>query len=192
MTSRNGDECGSSAAQVTMNSSAAGSRSRVLKGDGSIALNSWRSSRTRMSMTSPSGGTAGGLITRHDSIPHDGCQPRFSLRAARQALEARVSAERGERRIESKPAGREIVRDLEQRLEMIERPLGLAEQDMDPGELMLRVWPVLGVAADGEEVAAAFPRANRVGPAPQIGQCHAERRMRLGIVRLLHGLPLQG
>src|SRR5687768_1902001 len=124
MTSRKGDECGSSAAQVTMNSSAAGSRSRVLKGDGSIALNSWRSSRTRMSMTSPSGGTAGGLITRHDSIPHDGCQPRarpawarFSLRAAREALEPRVPAERGERRIDSKPAGREIVRDLEQRLE---------------------------------------------------------------------------
>ena len=42
-----------------------------------------------------------------------------------------------EGRIDPEPPGREIVRDLQQRLQLVERLVGLADQDVDPGELVL-------------------------------------------------------
>jgi hypothetical protein len=53
-----------------------------------------------------------------------------------------VLAERVKRGIDPKPPRREIAGDLEQRLELIERLLGLAHQDIDPPQLVLDVGPV--------------------------------------------------
>ena len=45
-------------------------------------------------------------------------------------------------------AGREVVRDLEQRLELVQRLVRLAHQDVDPRELVLVVRAPVGVLRD--------------------------------------------
>lgn len=52
-------------------------------------------------------------------------------------LEAGVPAKRGEVGVDLEPAWRQVVWDLEQRLEKVERLLRLAGGDVDPDELVL-------------------------------------------------------
>src|SRR5207249_2805009 len=50
--------------------------------------------------------------------------------------------------IDLEPAGREVVADLEQWIEMVQRLLRLANEDVDPGKLVLQVGPVEGALRD--------------------------------------------
>src|SRR4029450_6130769 len=68
------------------------------------------------------------------------------LTPVHQPLEARVALERREVGIDPKPPGREKVRDLEQRLELVERLPRLAGDDVDPRELVLHVGTPQSVA----------------------------------------------
>jgi hypothetical protein len=85
-------------------------------------------------------------------LTHRGCISslllgRYQWRAAavplhrplHQLPESRVVPQRIERRIDPEPAGRQEIRHLEQRLELVEGLFGLRNQDVDPDELMLEV-----------------------------------------------------
>ena len=62
--------------------------------------------------------------------------------ALHQLPEPRVLPQRIERRIDPEPPRREIVRRPEQRLEPVQRLLRLADEDVDPGELVLQYGPL--------------------------------------------------
>jgi hypothetical protein len=63
------------------------------------------------------------------------------LPAGDELLEPRVIAQRVEVGVDLEPAGREVVRDLQQWLELVERLLRLADKNVDPDELVLGVGP---------------------------------------------------
>ena len=65
------------------------------------------------------------------------------LRPLHQPLEARVAPERGEVRVDLEPAGRQVIGNLEQGLQLVERLLGLADEDVDAPEIVLEVRPRL-------------------------------------------------
>src|SRR5919108_1817788 len=65
-----------------------------------------------------------------------------------QLQESRVLPDRIEGGIDPEPAGREIVRNPQQGLELVERLVRLADQHVDPRELLLHVWPLDAVFAD--------------------------------------------
>src|SRR6185437_3337311 len=87
-----------------------------------------------------------------------------------QPLESGILPERIEHRIDLEPGGREIVRDLEQRLQLVERLFVLARQKVDPDELMLQVGSGIAVLRGRDQLhrAPAFP--DRIGLAAQVGQ----------------------
>jgi hypothetical protein len=87
ITSRSGAFRGTSEAQVTMNSSAAGSRSRSWNGDESMGLKSWRRSRTRTSIVPDAGTLPGSPVAipcprhgSHESIVRRPRGPRGDAR----------------------------------------------------------------------------------------------------------------
>ena len=110
------------------------------------------------------------------------CPMERPAAAVHEPLKARVLPQRIERRIDPEPAGREIVRHPEQRLELVERQVRLAGEQVDPRELQLIVGPEVGVAADRHQRHAALPLPNRVRLPPQIRQREPEQRMALPVV----------
>src|SRR5690242_1932105 len=108
-----------------------------------------------------------------------------------QLLETRAVAQRIESGIQSEPAGREIERHPEQRLELIERELRLADQDVGPGQLELDVSAVVSVAADRHQLDASLSFPQRLGLAAQVPQGDAEDGMALPVVRVRPDLLLE-
>src|SRR5215210_5823319 len=78
------------------------------------------------------------------------------LRPVHQPLKARVAPERGEGGVNFKPARRQVVRDLEQRLKLVEGALGLAHEQVDAIELVLGVGPTVRVTRDRREGYGTF------------------------------------
>src|SRR5690242_10346097 len=97
--------------------------------------------------------------------------------AGEEPLEPGVALERGEVRIDAKQAGRQVVRQFEQRLELVERFLRLPHEQVDPHQLMLHVRAGEGILADGQELGAALPLADRVCLAAQYCQSESEQRV---------------
>src|SRR5215831_16303009 len=78
-----------------------------------------------------------------------------------QLLEAGVAAQRIEVGIDPEPAGREVVRDLQKRLEPIERLLRFSGENVDPHELVLQVAADHGVLRYGHDGNAALALPDR-------------------------------
>src|SRR6185503_8482992 len=120
----------------------------------------------------------------YESVALEGSVARSRwLRALQQPLEPRVAPQRREVGVDLEPAGREIARDLEQRLEVVERLLGLAHHEVDAGELVLDVRSDVGVAADRKERHGVLTFLDRGRFAPQVGIEKTEERVELRIVR---------
>src|SRR5713101_2944958 len=94
--------------------------------------------------------------------------------AGEEPLEPRVALERREVGIDAEQAGRQVVRQLEQRLQLIERLLRLAHEEIDPDELMLHVRAGERILADGQELDAALPLSDRVRLSAQHCQSESE------------------
>src|SRR6266404_2392461 len=88
--------------------------------------------------------------------------------ALHQLLEARELAQWIERGIDAEPAGRQIVGNPEQRLDLVEGFVWLTHQDVDPGELVLDVRGLESVLRDRAQLDAALALANGVLLPPQV------------------------
>src|SRR5262249_61203701 len=98
----------------------------------------------------------------------DGVQQSVGLFRGDELLEPRVVAERVEGRVDLQPAGREVVRDLQQRLELVERLLRLAGENVDSRELVLHVWTLDSILRHRLERGASQTLPDRFVPAAQI------------------------
>src|SRR6185369_15330533 len=74
----------------------------------------------------------------------------------------RIAAQRIEAGVDLEPSRREEVRNLKQRLEPVERLLGLADADVDQGELVLVEGRVQLVLRQRLELDGALALANRL------------------------------
>ena len=101
-----------------------------------------------------------------------------------QLLEPWISSERLEVRVNPEPAGGEIVGYPEQRLQLIERVLRLADQKVDPDELMLEVGPEIRILGDGEQRYGALPFSDGLVPAAEVGQAETVQLVPLRVSRL--------
>src|SRR5262249_14175591 len=132
------------------------------------------------------------LTTRNatDSRVSPACPARFlysPLLPRNELLEARVAAQGIEVRIDLQPAGREVVRNSQQRLESVEGLLRLADENVDPHELV----PQVGNRDEGD---AALTLPDRLLFPTEVRQREAEKNVALCIVGrcaklLLVGLP---
>jgi hypothetical protein len=68
--------------------------------------------------------------------------------ALHQSPKPSVATQRSEVGVDAEPPRREIVGNLQQRLQLVQRLLGLAHHQVDPGELMLAIRPIQGVLLD--------------------------------------------
>src|SRR4029077_1275091 len=94
--------------------------------------------------------------------------------AGEEPLEPGVALDRGELRVSAEKAGRQVVRQLEQRLEQIERLVQFAGEDVNPDELMLHVRAGERILTDGQELDTALPLPDRVRFAAQYRQSESE------------------
>ena len=106
----------------------------------------------------------------------------YRLSAGDQSFEARVAPEWSEGGIDFEPAGREVIRHPEQRLELVERLLRLSDQQVDAHEVVLEVGPYEGVPADGHDRDRALPFLDRLRLPAQVGQGHTQVGMALGVL----------
>src|SRR5215216_668875 len=80
------------------------------------------------------------LQPTHSPSVHDPTlQPTNSPPFSYQPLEPRHPPERRPRGIDAQPSGREVVRHPEQRLQHVQRAIGLAGEQICPRELMLEI-----------------------------------------------------
>ena len=87
----------------------------------------------------------------------------MELRPARELLEARVAAERIEVGVDAQPSGREVAGNLQQRLEKVQRPLVVPDEDVDPHGLALDVRALEAFFWIGPS--ATTPSASRIASA---------------------------
>jgi hypothetical protein len=99
-----------------------------------------------------------------------------------QSGEPRLSTERIESRIDPEPPGREVERDPEQRLELVQGQRRLTGQQIDPDQLELHVRAQEGIAVDREQLDPAPPLANRLRLPSQVGQRQPEQHVALPVV----------
>src|SRR5262245_23182681 len=92
------------------------------------------------------------------------------LRALCELLEAGVAAEGVEAGVDAQPAGREVVRDLQQRLQEVERLLAVPHQDVDPHDLVLDVRVLGRLPLDPPERRTPLCLADRLVLAAQMGE----------------------
>ena len=94
----------------------------------------------------------------------------------------RMATEWSECRVDLEPAGREIVWDLEQRLELVDRLLRLTHEEVDAHELVPDVRPVRRLFGERRERYGALALAHRLGFAAQVGQRQPVERVELGVL----------
>ena len=87
-----------------------------------------------------------------------------------QLLEARVAAEWDKRRIDPQQSRRQIGRNLEERLDMVERLLVLTGEQVDPGQAFLNARPPHRVLRHGSECRGLFAFRERLSFASQVGK----------------------
>jgi putative ubiquitin-RnfH superfamily antitoxin RatB of RatAB toxin-antitoxin module len=91
-----------------------------------------------------------------------------ALLPCRELLEPRIAAERRKVGIYPKPTPRKDVWHPEERLEVVERLLGLADEDVDPDQLVLNVGAEVGILTDGPELHRALAISDGLRlPAPE-------------------------
>ena len=90
------------------------------------------------------------------------------------------------------PAGRDVVRDLQQRLELVDRLLRLADEHVDPRELVLHVGAVPGILRDWSERDAALDLPDRLLFPAEVRQREAESGVELSILGRSAKLLLEG
>src|SRR5206468_10792716 len=121
--------------------------------------------------------------------------PDWALfRAGDEFLKPWVLAQRIEAGIDFQPAGREVVRDLEQRLELVERLLRLAHENVDAHELVLVVRAADAVLRHRTESDPTLTFPDRFFFPTEVCQRHAELDVARRITGcraklLLEGLP---
>src|SRR2546425_1876443 len=97
------------------------------------------------------------------------------LRSCDEPLEAWVPTQRREVGIDLQPPRREIIGDLEQGLELVERLLRLVLDDVDPRELVLDVGAGGSVSGDRHDRDAALTLPDRLSLPAQVSKREAER-----------------
>ncbi|MGH7534941.1 MAG: DUF99 family protein, partial [Gemmatimonadales bacterium] len=107
-----------------------------------------------------------------------------------QPLEARVSPERREGRIDPDPAGRDEERNPEQSLQLVEGTGPLTSHGVDPYQLQLVVGPAVRVLNRTAHGHTALRRGNRLLVPPQIGQGESEEPIELIVSRVFGDGPL--
>ena len=100
--------------------------------------------------------------------------------------------ERIECRVDPEPAGRKVVGDLEQRLELFDGALQLTDKQIDAYELVLNIGAHNTAATEGNELRSMLALANRFRLFSQIGQREPEQGVQLGILRRRQQLLLIG
>src|SRR4051794_8732524 len=73
-----------------------------------------------------------------------------------QLLKPRILPQRIEGWVDPEPAGREVVGDLEQRLQPVHRLVRLTDEDVDPHQLELVIWAAYRIFAERIEGDSAF------------------------------------
>jgi hypothetical protein len=111
-----------------------------------------------------------------------------------QPPELGIGAQRVEVGVDGEPSGREHARDLQQRFELYERLLGLADEHVDPNELMLVVGTIERILRHGQELDAPTTLPDRLLLPTQITERQTETEVPPDIVGrcsklLLEGLP---
>src|SRR2546427_3244575 len=97
------------------------------------------------------------------------------LRSCDEPLEAWVPTQRREVWIDLQPLRREIIGDLEQGLELVERLLRLVRDDVNPRQLVLNVGAGGGVSRDRHARDAALTLPDCLSLPAQVGKREAER-----------------
>src|SRR5215208_2805197 len=111
--------------------------------------------------------------------------------AGEEPLEPWMAPHRIERRVEPEPPGREVERNSEQRLELVEGLVRFAGQEIDPDELELEIGAEEGVALDREQLDPPPALANRLRLPSQVGERHAQNHVALGVLGLGPALRLE-
>src|ERR1700674_5665474 len=105
------------------------------------------------------------------------------LRSALDQLhEPRILAEGVEGGIDLEPARSEVVRNLEQRLELDEGLLRLAKEDEDTSQLMLHVGTVIGVGRDGKQRDTSLALTNSIRLSAEVCERGAQQDVQLPVV----------
>src|SRR5262249_15575592 len=97
-----------------------------------------------------------------------------SVRGGDELLEPGILAERVEVGVDLQPAGRKVVRDLQQRLELVESLLRLASENVDPDELVLIVGTEVGILRDRRQSDASQALPDRLLLPIQVGEGETE------------------
>ena len=114
------------------------------------------------------------MLQRRESVP---------LLPRHQPFESRVAFERREVGIDPEPPAREVVRDLQQRLQQVQGLLEFAHEEINPHQLVLVVGAAVGVATDGQERESPLTLSDRLRLPAQLSQGQAVEHMLLRIVR---------
>src|SRR5262249_16251446 len=114
------------------------------------------------------------------------------LRRSDELLESRVLAKRIEGGVDLEPTGRKEVRHLQQRLELVERLVGLAGKHVDPSELVLEVGPCVSILGHGEKLDAPQALPDGLILAAQIRERETEKDAPLCVVGSCTKLLLDG
>lgn len=110
----------------------------------------------------------------------------------REAFEAWIPAQGRESRVDPQPCTRDVAGVVEQRIERVERALGLSRDRVDAGELVLMQNAHPCIARQGAQCDGTQPGAGSLRPATEVGERQTELAewLRIGGRGLHRGLVL--
>jgi hypothetical protein len=105
-----------------------------------------------------------------------------SSRSGEELLESRMGSYRIERRVDPEPSRRQIERNVQQGLELVERLVGLAAHQVDPDQLELHVGTQEAVALHREQLDRPPAFAYRFLLLSEEGQRQPQQRVTLPVL----------